>query len=141
MPEPIRIAIAGALGRMGQAVEKVAGAEAALVVAARFDRPGAQGEGLVSADEALAAADVVIAHAGVGAALEALDGGRRPLLVPRLQRHGEHVDDHQLEVARELGARGLALVRAPEELSADALAEAARGGAAAVLDPPPLELD
>ena len=57
---PIRIAIAGALGRMGQAVAKVAEGDPALTVAARFDRPGATGDGLVSQAEALAAADVVI---------------------------------------------------------------------------------
>jgi hypothetical protein len=89
---------------------------------------------------ALRAADVVVAHAGVGAALEALDAGRRPLLVPRRRRHGEHVDDHQLQVARELERRGLAVVREADELSADALVEAARGVVVTVSDPAPLDL-
>jgi 4-hydroxy-tetrahydrodipicolinate reductase len=57
---PTRIAIAGALGRMGQAVARVVEADPALVVAARFDRPDISGEDLVSRDAALAAADVVI---------------------------------------------------------------------------------
>jgi 4-hydroxy-tetrahydrodipicolinate reductase len=60
LPAPIRIAVAGALGRMGQAVEKVVRADPALALVARFDRPDATGDGLVSAAEALAAADVVI---------------------------------------------------------------------------------
>lgn len=60
MSDPIRIAIAGALGRMGQAVEKVVRADPALALVARFDRPGAEGDGLVSAAEALDAAQVVI---------------------------------------------------------------------------------
>lgn len=60
MPDPIRIAIAGALGRMGQAVEKVVRADPGLAIVARFDRPDAAGEGLVSAAEALDAAQVVI---------------------------------------------------------------------------------
>lgn len=60
MPEPVRIAIAGALGRMGQAVEKVARADPGLAIVARFDGPDAAGEGLVSAAEALSAAQVVI---------------------------------------------------------------------------------
>jgi 4-hydroxy-tetrahydrodipicolinate reductase len=60
LPEPIRIAIAGALGRMGQAVEKVVRADPALALVARFDRPEATGEGLVSAAEALDAAQAVI---------------------------------------------------------------------------------
>ena len=60
MPTPIRIAVAGALGRMGQAVIKAVEADPALDLVARFDRPDATGEGLVSAAEALAAAQVVI---------------------------------------------------------------------------------
>ena len=89
---------------------------------------------------AFRAADAVVVHSGVGAALEALDAGRRPLLVPRLERHGEHVDDHQLQVAGELERRGLAVVRQPEELTHGALLEAASGGVTAVADPPPLRL-
>lgn len=60
MSAPIRIAVAGALGRMGQSIAaSLEGREDAVVVA-RFDRPDAVGEGLVSQEEALAAADVVI---------------------------------------------------------------------------------
>lgn len=57
---PIDIAVAGALGRMGQAVAAAVSGQEDLRVAARFDRPGAQGEGLVTVEEALAAAQVVI---------------------------------------------------------------------------------
>ena len=57
---PVRIAVAGALGRMGVQVAGAVQGRAGLRLAARFDRPGAQGEGLVSMDEALAACDVVI---------------------------------------------------------------------------------
>jgi 4-hydroxy-tetrahydrodipicolinate reductase len=56
----VKIAVAGALGRMGQAVTAAVQADPALTLVARFDRRGAVGEGLVSAAEALAAADVVI---------------------------------------------------------------------------------
>ncbi len=57
---PIAVAIAGALGRMGQAVTRMVEADPALTLAARFDRPDGPQDGLVSIDEALAAADVVI---------------------------------------------------------------------------------
>ena len=60
MPAPVRIAIAGALGRMGRAVAAIVEADPALVIAARFDRPDLGGEGLVTVTEALAVADVVI---------------------------------------------------------------------------------
>lgn len=57
---PVRLAIAGALGRMGQAVERSAEGHEDVTVAARFDRPGTEGAGLVSQAQALGAADVVI---------------------------------------------------------------------------------
>ena len=56
----VRLAIAGALGRMGQAVARAAEGRSDLVVSARFDRPGVSGPGLVSQEEALGSADVVI---------------------------------------------------------------------------------
>jgi UDP-N-acetylglucosamine transferase subunit ALG13 len=58
---------------------------------------------------AMAEADLVVSHAGVGSALTAMCAGRAPLLVPRRSRFGEHVDDHQLQIADELERRGLAL--------------------------------
>jgi UDP-N-acetylglucosamine--N-acetylmuramyl-(pentapeptide) pyrophosphoryl-undecaprenol N-acetylglucosamine transferase len=89
---------------------------------------------------AFRAADAVVVHSGVGAALEALDAGRRPLLVPRRKQHGEHVDDHQLQVAGELEGRGLAVVRDASELRAEDLLAAAAGRVEAVAEPPPLDL-
>lgn len=60
MSEPVKIAIAGALGRMGQAVAKTLDGHALAKTVARFDRPGATGEGLVGRFEALGGADAVI---------------------------------------------------------------------------------
>jgi 4-hydroxy-tetrahydrodipicolinate reductase len=59
-PAPVKIAIAGALGRMGRAVAAVAEGRDDVAVVARYERPGVDGEGLVTMDEALALADVVI---------------------------------------------------------------------------------
>jgi UDP-N-acetylglucosamine--N-acetylmuramyl-(pentapeptide) pyrophosphoryl-undecaprenol N-acetylglucosamine transferase len=58
----------------------------------------------------VADADVVISHAGVGSILTALEAGRLPVVVPRYQRFGEHVDDHQVQIAAHLEELGLALV-------------------------------
>jgi UDP-N-acetylglucosamine transferase subunit ALG13 len=55
--------------------------------------------------EQIRTADVVITHAGVGSILMCLRNGRKPLVVPRMRRHGEHVDDHQVELTRALGER------------------------------------
>jgi 4-hydroxy-tetrahydrodipicolinate reductase len=57
---PIRIAIAGALGRMGHQMADAVLADPRLALTARFHRPGSVGEGLVSRNEAVAMADVVI---------------------------------------------------------------------------------
>jgi len=85
---------------------------------------------LVSAsalDEAIRDADVVIGHAGCGAALTALNAGKCPLLVPREPQYGELVDDHQVEVARWLAQQDLAIHRTPETISlGDIFAAASR---------------
>lgn len=58
--------------------------------------------------DAMRHADFVISHAGVGTALDLLDSGTPFMLVPRRAARGEHVDDHQEQVAGEFNARGLA---------------------------------
>ena len=58
--DPIRIAVAGALGRMGKVVSEAVEASPDLELVARYDRPELSGEGLVSQEAALAAADIVI---------------------------------------------------------------------------------
>lgn len=52
--------MAGALGRMGQAVTAVIAGRDDVRLAARFDRPGVEGEGLVPLEDALAKSQVVI---------------------------------------------------------------------------------
>ena len=56
--------------------------------------------------DTLRRADVVVTHAGVGSILCATNAGHVPIVVPRLKRHGEHVDDHQVELIDELGRLG-----------------------------------
>jgi UDP-N-acetylglucosamine transferase subunit ALG13 len=52
-------------------------------------------------------ARVVISHAGVGSIMLARRCGQRPVVLPRLGRLGEAVDDHQVELGRRLHAAGL----------------------------------
>lgn len=68
--------------------------------------------------------DLVITHAGAGSILAALRAGQHPVILPRLGRLGEHVDDHQLELARLLAIRGLVTTVQPEDDLADAIMEA-----------------
>lgn len=74
---------------------------------------------------AAGAVDVVITHAGVGSILLALRAGRRPVLLPRLADLGEHVDNHQVELARQLRDRGLAIVAEPGDRLGPLLEKAA----------------
>jgi len=55
-------------------------------------------------------ASVVVTHAGAGTALVCIQQGRHPVLVPRLARHGEVIDDHQVPFAERLAGAGLATV-------------------------------
>ena len=52
--------------------------------------------------EAMREADAVVCHAGVGNALAALEVGKCPVIVPRRLAFSELVDDHQVQIAREL---------------------------------------
>jgi beta-1,4-N-acetylglucosaminyltransferase len=73
--------------------------------------------------ERVRSARVVVAHAGVGSIVTAVAEGKRPIVVPRLKRYGEAVDDHQVPFARRLAETGIVtLVEDPAQLPA-ALAE------------------
>ncbi len=47
-------------------------------------------------------ARVIVMHAAAGSALIALRARKALVVVPRLQRYGEHMDDHQQQLARGL---------------------------------------
>ena len=68
---------------------------------------------------------VVVCQAGAGIAAAALRAGRRPLVLPRLARFGEHVDDHQEQLAGKLAALGLAIPVDERITDADVAAAAA----------------
>lgn len=89
---------------------------------------------------AIREADVVITHAGAGSALTALEMGRLPVLVPREAAYGEHVDDHQQQVARELQRRGLAISCSIANLDIETLVDAASQSVQAVPNPVPFPL-
>ena len=80
---------------------------------------------------------MVVAHAGVGASLAALEVGKCPVLVPRRLARDEHVDDHQTQIAAELGGRGLSVPTEADELTlGHLLASAARRVTTLADDPP-----
>lgn len=69
-------------------------------------------------------ADVVVTHSGVGSVIGLIEDGIFPVVIPRRARHGEHVDDHQQEIARFVQELGVGLVREADELSLDDLVTA-----------------
>ena len=105
-----------------------------LGIDARPTLPGAE------LGRAIADADVVIAHAGIGSALGALRAGKCPILVPRKAAHGEHVDDHQEQIAGELSRRDLAVHVEADEIAVEHLVDAA-GRAARQTQAPPLAIE
>jgi UDP-N-acetylglucosamine transferase subunit ALG13 len=68
-------------------------------------------------EEMVRAADVVVCHGGPGTIMLAATLGKRPIVVPRRKRYGEHVDDHQLAFAERIAAEGaIVLAQAEDEL-------------------------
>ena len=64
-------------------------------------------------------ARVVVSHAGIGSVMTVVAEGKRPVVVPRLNRYSETVDDHQVPIARRLADAGLvSLVEDPDQLAA-----------------------
>lgn len=55
------------------------------------------------------AADLVITHGGVSSILTAMGHGKPVIVVPRRAKHGEHVDDHQLDIAHAFARNGQVL--------------------------------
>jgi UDP-N-acetylglucosamine transferase subunit ALG13 len=76
--------------------------------------------------ESMERADTVVCHAGAGSILCALRAGHVPVVVPRLKRFQETVDDHQVEFSRALAAQGKVIAVEDPELLAAAVAGAPR---------------
>lgn len=53
-------------------------------------------------DDFIKNARIVVTHGGPCCYIEVVNLGKVPIVVPRLHALGEHVDDHQLEIGREL---------------------------------------
>lgn len=72
--------------------------------------------------------DLVITHAGVGTVLLCLDLGLKPLVVPRLAKRGEHVDNHQQEFADRMLEQDMVYVARNEHEFLDVLRSSKRVG-------------
>lgn len=68
--------------------------------------------------EHIRSARAVVSHAGVGSILVALANGKQPIVIPRVKKLGEAVDDHQLIFARRFAAEGFVTLAEPSTLAA-----------------------
>lgn len=51
-------------------------------------------------------ANLIITHGGAGSIIQSIRLGKKVIAVPRLQKYGEHVNDHQIEIIKAFGERG-----------------------------------
>lgn len=66
-------------------------------------------------DRKLMQADFVLSHAGIGSISLAFNNNKPVLVMPRLRKYGEHVNNHQLHTAKRLEALGHVLVAVEAE--------------------------
>ena len=51
-------------------------------------------------------ADLIITHGGVGSIISSLEKGKKVIVVPRLKKYNEHVNDHQIQIAEKFENNG-----------------------------------
>lgn len=60
-------------------------------------------------EEQIRSCDLLIVHGGVGTIITALKYGKNIIVIPRQGRYGEHVDDHQMQIAESFAQKDLVL--------------------------------
>lgn len=76
-------------------------------------------------EEKIGACELLLTHSGVGTILSGKKLGKPVLVYPRSAQYGEHVDDHQWQIAREFGKRELVLVCENRDVLAERIAQCA----------------
>ena len=125
----VTVGTQGPFDRLVQAVDRWAlenpGQEIFAQIGPSEYRPRAMefSEGLdpIRFEELLEQADVIIAHAGMGTILKALELGKPVLIMPRRASLGEQRNEHQLATAERFRAMGVVQVAADEAELADML--------------------
>ncbi len=55
-------------------------------------------------------ADVIITHGGPSSFMKAISLGKQPIVVPRLKKYNEHVNNHQLEFCNKVVSKGYNMI-------------------------------
>lgn len=84
-------------------------------------------------------ADVVITHAGVGTVLGLMEWGIAPIAVVRRQARGEHVDDHQEQLAELMTRTGIGFPVEVDELGPEVVEAAAAHCVEPIRPTPPID--
>lgn len=58
-------------------------------------------------EEYITMSNIVITHAGVGTIMECINKNKEIIVLPRKEKYGEHVNNHQEEIAYEMEKKGL----------------------------------
>lgn len=70
-------------------------------------------------NEHIGKSEFVLSHAGVGVITSALQMNKKVIVMPRRKDEGEHVDNHQLEIAKVFQDKGyISVAQNEDELSA-----------------------
>ncbi|NLO09103.1 MAG: glycosyl transferase [Clostridiales bacterium] len=72
-------------------------------------------------DEYITQASLIITHSGVGSIITALKAKKPVVVYPRLRRYNEHVDDHQLDIAKAFEKMNYVLCRHKEDTLAEVM--------------------
>ena len=67
---------------------------------------------------------LLITHSGVGTIISGLKAKKPVIVMPRLRKYGEHVDDHQLDIAKAFSDRELVLMCGDDDSLADTIEKA-----------------
>ena len=60
-------------------------------------------------DEKISKCSILITHAGVGTIITAINNKKPIIVVPRMNKYLEHVDDHQCQIASAFSSKGCVL--------------------------------
>lgn len=56
-------------------------------------------------NELMQTSDIIITHGGPATFMSAIANGKKPIVVPRQEKYGEHVNDHQIDFCEKVNSR------------------------------------
>ena len=75
-------------------------------------------------EERIKNCSLLITHSGVGTIISGLKARKPVIVMPRLKKYGEHVDDHQLDIAKAFSDRELVLMCGDDDSLSDIIEKA-----------------